>query len=63
MWHVEINSSIYRLHQPNGMDRSCVATIYPVLDKPRTTGGGLSRQEKDRGSFKIAFVFYVGRNA
>ena len=24
--------------QTNGMDRSCVATIYPVLDKPRTTG-------------------------
>jgi hypothetical protein len=22
----------------NGMDRSCAATIYPVLDKPRTTG-------------------------
>ena len=22
---------------PNGMDRSCEATIYPVLDKPHTT--------------------------
>jgi len=22
----------------NSMDRSCAATIYPVLDKPRTTG-------------------------
>ena len=22
---------------PNGMDRSCVATIYPVLDKPRNS--------------------------
>jgi hypothetical protein len=22
----------------NGMDRSCAATIYPVLDKPRSTG-------------------------
>jgi len=23
---------------PNGLDRSCAATIYPVLDKPRSTG-------------------------
>jgi hypothetical protein len=27
----------HALSPPNGMDRSCEATIYPVLDKPRTT--------------------------
>jgi hypothetical protein len=26
------------LHLPNGLDRSCEATIYPVSDKPHSTG-------------------------
>jgi hypothetical protein len=30
---------------PNGMDRSCAATIYPVLDKPRTTGAFQDRRK------------------
>jgi hypothetical protein len=29
----------------NGMDRSCEATIYPVLDKPRTTGAFQDRRK------------------
>jgi hypothetical protein len=29
----------------NGMDRSCAATIYPVLDKPRTTGAFQDRRK------------------
>jgi hypothetical protein len=29
----------------NGMDRSCEATIYPVLDKPRTTGALQDRRK------------------
>ena len=30
---------------PNGLDRSCAATIYPVLDKPRTTGALQDRRK------------------
>lgn len=45
----------------NGMDRSCVATIYPVLDKPRTTGAS-QRQEKDQGSSKPALMFRLSGN-
>jgi hypothetical protein len=30
---------------PNGMDRSCAATIYPVLDKPRTIGAFQDRRK------------------
>ena len=30
---------------PNGMDRSCAATIYPVLDKPHTTGAFQDRRK------------------
>jgi hypothetical protein len=29
----------------NGMDRSCAATIYPMLDKPRTTGAFQDRRK------------------
>ena len=29
----------------NGMDRSCEATIYPVLDKPHTTGAFQDRRK------------------
>jgi hypothetical protein len=29
----------------NGMDRSCEATIYPMLDKPRTTGAFQDRRK------------------
>jgi len=30
---------------PNGMDRSCEATIYPMLDKPRTAGSFQDRRK------------------
>jgi len=30
---------------PNGMDRSCEATIYPMLDKPRTAGAFQDRRK------------------
>jgi len=29
----------------NGMDRSCEATIYPVLDKPHITGAFQDRRK------------------
>jgi hypothetical protein len=32
-------------HPYNGMDRSCAATIYPMLDKPRTTGAFQDRRK------------------
>jgi hypothetical protein len=33
------------LRKANGMDRSCEATIYPVLDKPRATGALQDRRK------------------
>jgi|GEM_PF-4988003 len=33
------------LDTDNGMDRSCAATIYPVLDKPHTTGAFQDRRK------------------
>ena len=51
----------YVIGLANGMDRSCAATIYPVLDKPRTTGAS-QRQEKDQGSSKPALMFRLSGN-
>jgi hypothetical protein len=33
------------VYPSNGMDRSCEATIYPVLDKPHTTGAFQDRRK------------------
>jgi hypothetical protein len=41
----------FALGPPYGMDRSCAATIYPVLEKPRTTGA-LQDRRKIRPFFR-----------
>ncbi len=33
------------VREANGIDRSCEATIYPVLDKPHTTGAFQDRRK------------------
>jgi hypothetical protein len=40
----ELESLVSR-HESNGMDRSCEATIYPMLDKPRTAGAFQDRRK------------------
>jgi hypothetical protein len=47
---------------PNGLDRSCEATIYPVLDKPHNSGikGGLKLLEICPPVFKVSFT--IGLN-
>jgi hypothetical protein len=44
----------------NGMDRSCKATIYPVLDKPHTTGilGALGPQATGDMSARFSSSLY-----
>ena len=48
----------------NGMDRSCEATIYPVLDKPHNSGiqgtGALKLLEICSTVFKVSFT--IGLN-
>jgi hypothetical protein len=40
------NFSVFNIGMlSNGMDRSCEATIYPVLDKPHTTGAFQDRRK------------------
>jgi hypothetical protein len=39
IWFCEISCAY------NGMDRSCEATIYPMLDKPRTAGAFQDRRK------------------
>ena len=39
------NTGWYSGQPNNGMDRSCEATIYPVLDKPPTTGAFQDRRK------------------
>jgi hypothetical protein len=44
--HNIFNSTLAMFRKPqNGMDRSCAATIYPMLDKPRTTGAFQDRRK------------------
>jgi hypothetical protein len=40
----------------NGMDRSCAATIYPVLDKPRTTGIVGAQGPQSTGDISARFL-------
>jgi hypothetical protein len=53
------------LGPPNGMDRSCAATIYPVLDKPRNSVGlgprGHLLEEICPLVFKISFTIRLDR--
>jgi hypothetical protein len=50
---------------PIGLDRSCAATIYPVLDKPHNAGApgeprGLKLQEIFPPVFKVSFTIGLG---
>jgi hypothetical protein len=42
----------------NGLDRSCEATIYPVLDKPPPPG--LVTTEERYDHFQLCFIICVG---
>ncbi len=43
------------------MDRSCEATIYPVLDKPHTTGAFQDRRKIEALIMSVSFVDWVFR--
>jgi hypothetical protein len=53
------------LSMPNGLDRSCEATIYPVLDKPRNSEAlgprGRLLKEIYPLVFKIPFTIRLDR--